>query len=247
MIGVGLNRYSNLGLKSNPDEQHKPIVLKPCSKNLPTFIPSSPSSSSSSSSYSYSYRERERERDMLGSTVRTVRRVSSSSNHNVLLKDSILKRFNNTSTDSIFISKTNKFFSSSSSTTQINKNNETHLRNGECCTTTLAAHVLRNSKNNRQRQRGGGGGVVRHQQQQKKTTTTDREDKDRDAIELALDSVVKIFTVSSSPNYILPWQNKSQRESMGSGIFPFFFFHIRTLFLSANYNYEVWPKFKLIF
>ena len=62
-IGVGLNRYSNLGLKSNPDEQHKPIVLKPCSKNLPTFIPSSSSSSSSSSSYSYSYRERERERE----------------------------------------------------------------------------------------------------------------------------------------------------------------------------------------
>lgn len=38
------------------------------------------------------------------------------------------------------------------------------------------------------------------------------------AIELALDSVVKIFTVASSPNYFLPWQNKSQRESMGSGI-----------------------------
>uniref|UniRef100_A0A6N2LRG4 Protease Do-like PDZ domain-containing protein n=1 Tax=Salix viminalis TaxID=40686 RepID=A0A6N2LRG4_SALVM len=37
------------------------------------------------------------------------------------------------------------------------------------------------------------------------------------AIELALDSVVKIFTVSSSPNYFLPWQNKSQRETMGSG------------------------------
>eukprot|EP00257_Ricinus_communis_P024959 XP_025012373.1 protease Do-like 10, mitochondrial [Ricinus communis] len=37
------------------------------------------------------------------------------------------------------------------------------------------------------------------------------------AIELALDSVVKIFTVSSSPNYFLPWQNKPQRESMGSG------------------------------
>ncbi|PIN05246.1 Serine protease [Handroanthus impetiginosus] len=37
------------------------------------------------------------------------------------------------------------------------------------------------------------------------------------AIELALDSVVKIFTVSSSPSYFLPWQNKSQRESMGSG------------------------------
>ncbi|KAK4707828.1 hypothetical protein R3W88_028753 [Solanum pinnatisectum] len=37
------------------------------------------------------------------------------------------------------------------------------------------------------------------------------------AIELALDSVVKIFTVSSSPNYFLPWQNKSQRETTGSG------------------------------
>ncbi|XAR65833.1 Peptidase Do [Bertholletia excelsa] len=37
------------------------------------------------------------------------------------------------------------------------------------------------------------------------------------AIELALDAVVKIFTVSSSPNYFLPWQNKSQREMMGSG------------------------------
>jgi hypothetical protein len=38
------------------------------------------------------------------------------------------------------------------------------------------------------------------------------------AVELALDSVVKVFTVSSSPNYFLPWQNKAQRESMGSGM-----------------------------
>ncbi|CAN6447411.1 unnamed protein product [Victoria cruziana] len=37
------------------------------------------------------------------------------------------------------------------------------------------------------------------------------------ASELALDSVVKIFTVSSSPNYFLPWQNKPQRETTGSG------------------------------
>ncbi|PKA61591.1 Protease Do-like 10, mitochondrial [Apostasia shenzhenica] len=37
------------------------------------------------------------------------------------------------------------------------------------------------------------------------------------AIELALDSVVKVFTVSSSPSYFLPWQNKSQREGTGSG------------------------------
>uniref|UniRef100_A0A5B7BGG7 Protease Do-like 10 n=1 Tax=Davidia involucrata TaxID=16924 RepID=A0A5B7BGG7_DAVIN len=45
------------------------------------------------------------------------------------------------------------------------------------------------------------------------TTTVDA----YSTIELALDSVVKIFTVSSSPNYSLPWQNKSQRETMGSG------------------------------
>ncbi|CAN0881955.1 Protease Do-like 10, mitochondrial [Linum grandiflorum] len=37
------------------------------------------------------------------------------------------------------------------------------------------------------------------------------------AVELALVSVVKIFTVFSTPNYILPWQNKSQRETTGSG------------------------------
>ncbi|KAL3654007.1 Protease Do-like 10, mitochondrial [Castilleja foliolosa] len=37
------------------------------------------------------------------------------------------------------------------------------------------------------------------------------------AIELALDSVVKIFTVKSSPSYLLPWQNRCQRESKGSG------------------------------
>lgn len=44
------------------------------------------------------------------------------------------------------------------------------------------------------------------------------------AIELALDSVVKIFTVASSPSYSLPWQNKSQRESMGSGLHLFRFY-----------------------
>ncbi|WJX70168.1 Protease Do-like 10, mitochondrial [Trifolium repens] len=45
------------------------------------------------------------------------------------------------------------------------------------------------------------------------TTTTNN----NTAVELAFNSVVKIFTVSCSPNYLLPWQNKSQRESMGSG------------------------------
>ncbi|XP_020216973.1 protease Do-like 10, mitochondrial [Cajanus cajan] len=37
------------------------------------------------------------------------------------------------------------------------------------------------------------------------------------AVDLALNSVVKVFTVSCSPNYLLPWQNKSQRETTGSG------------------------------
>lgn len=68
---------------------------------------------------------------------------------------------------------------------------------------SLAAHVL--LRNNRPR--------PRPQPRLQKL-------KDKDAysaIEVALDSVVKIFTVSTSPNYFLPWQNKSQRESMGSG------------------------------
>ncbi|GBG79801.1 hypothetical protein CBR_g30063 [Chara braunii] len=37
------------------------------------------------------------------------------------------------------------------------------------------------------------------------------------AAELPLDPIVKIFSVSSSPNYFLPWQNKPQRETSGSG------------------------------
>ncbi|KAL3721312.1 hypothetical protein ACJRO7_033757 [Eucalyptus globulus] len=35
-------------------------------------------------------------------------------------------------------------------------------------------------------------------------------------METALDSVVKIFTVSSSPDYVLPWQNKPPSEASGS-------------------------------
>ncbi|KAI4342856.1 hypothetical protein MLD38_027424 [Melastoma candidum] len=49
------------------------------------------------------------------------------------------------------------------------------------------------------------------------TISLGREDHAYSAIETALDSVVKVFTVSSSPNYFLPWQNKNQRETMGSG------------------------------
>ncbi|KAK3411326.1 hypothetical protein EUGRSUZ_I00092 [Eucalyptus grandis] len=36
-------------------------------------------------------------------------------------------------------------------------------------------------------------------------------------IETALDSVVKIFTVFSSPDYVLPWQKKPPRRAWGSG------------------------------
>eukprot|EP00700_Malawimonas_jakobiformis_P001081 EC720331.1.p1 GENE.EC720331.1~~EC720331.1.p1 ORF type:complete len:143 (+),score=13.95 EC720331.1:62-490(+) len=34
---------------------------------------------------------------------------------------------------------------------------------------------------------------------------------------LPLQSVVKVFTESTSPNYFLPWQNKSQVEKTGRG------------------------------
>ncbi|KAL5580069.1 hypothetical protein UlMin_012511 [Ulmus minor] len=50
------------------------------------------------------------------------------------------------------------------------------------------------------------------------------------AIEIALDSVVKIFTVSCSPNFILPWQNKPQKESIGSG----FAIHGRQILTNAH-------------
>ena len=40
----------------------------------------------------------------------------------------------------------------------------------------------------------------------------DAEDRD------LLQSIVKVFTVHSSPNYFMPWQNKPQRETSGSGV-----------------------------
>lgn len=74
---------------------------------------------------------------------------------------------------------------------------------------SLAAQVLRRKRLGRRRRN-----LVLERQEDGQTTGMDSA---YSAIELALDSVVKIFTVSSSPNYFLPWQNKSQRESMGSG------------------------------
>lgn len=150
---------------------------------------------------------------MLGSTVRRLRWQGSSLSSSIWVKDCSFQRFlvpegngnigkGNYAASSIF--QTESYANRSNNTSVVG-----------LCSSSLetTALVLRN--------RGGGARrprphMVRARQQRNKTTT----DTDTDAysaIELALDSVVKIFTVSSSPNYFLPWQNKSQRESMGSG------------------------------
>ncbi|XP_059432692.1 protease Do-like 10, mitochondrial isoform X2 [Corylus avellana] len=144
---------------------------------------------------------------MLGSSFRTVRRLCSSFSSSVLLDDCSLQRHLNNSIDKASygassVIETNNCTNRASSSNEIGP-----------CSSSLAtsAHVLRSSRAGARRPRPP---RVRTRQQQKKMTT----DADAySAIELALDSVVKIFTVSSSPNYFLPWQNKSQRESMGSG------------------------------
>ena len=53
------------------------------------------------------------------------------------------------------------------------------------------------------------------------------------AVELALNSVVKVFSVLCSPNYLLPWQNKSQRETMGSGQCSLRFLHLLAHYLKS--------------
>lgn len=64
---------------------------------------------------------------------------------------------------------------------------------------------------------------VRRNAQPRNTTLTHHHSNNT-AVELAFNSVVKIFTVSCSPNYLLPWQNKAQRETTGSGQFFILFF-----------------------
>ena len=46
----------------------------------------------------------------------------------------------------------------------------------------------------------------------------DEYDADAETSADALQSVVRVFTVHSSPNYFQPWANKTQRESFGSGV-----------------------------
>lgn len=150
---------------------------------------------------------------MLGSSFRTARRLCSTFSSSVLLEDCSLQHHLNNiigkaSYGASAVIDTNNYTNRASSSNEIGP-----------CSSSLAtsAHVLRSSRAAARRPRPRRG---RTRQQQKKMTT----DADAySAIELALDSVVKIFTVSSSPNYFLPWQNKSQRESMGSGT-PLFFY-----------------------
>ncbi|KAG2719009.1 hypothetical protein I3843_03G238000 [Carya illinoinensis] len=132
---------------------------------------------------------------MLGSNLRTIRRQFFSFSSSVLLKANY---------------PTSSIINTSRCAYRTNYSNEI-----EPCSSSFvtAAHSLRNSRTTVRRPRPR---WVRARQQLKKMAV----DTDTDAysaVELALDSVVKIFTVSSSPNYTLPWQNKSQRESMGSG------------------------------
>ncbi|KAI5330687.1 PREDICTED: protease Do [Prunus dulcis] len=151
---------------------------------------------------------------MLGTSVRALRRLCSSSSVSSinLIKDYTNKvtataRGTSICTCTIGAAKVEDIAASSSSCSSEPLNSEAHNENGPCACPSVAAvhvHLLRNNNKIRRRRLGD-------RRNNKRSTT------DKDAIELALDSVVKIFTVSSSPNYFLPWQNKSQRESMGSG------------------------------
>ncbi|CAB4275562.1 unnamed protein product [Prunus armeniaca] len=151
---------------------------------------------------------------MLGTSVRALRRLCSSSSVSSinLIEDYTNKvtataRGTSICTCTIGAAKVEDVAASSSSCSFEPLNSEAHNENGPCPCPSVAAvhvHLLRNNNKLRRRRLGD-------RRNNKRSTT------DKDAIELALDSVVKIFTVSSSPNYFLPWQNKSQRESMGSG------------------------------
>ncbi|BFG27240.1 hypothetical protein CerSpe_135150 [Prunus speciosa] len=152
---------------------------------------------------------------MLGTSVRSLCRLCSSSSVSSinLLKDytnkvMVTARGTSICTWTIGAAKVEDVAASSSSSCSSEPlNSEGRNENGPCPRPSIAAmhvHLLRNNDKLRRRRLGD-------RRNNKRSTT------DKDAIELALDSVVKIFTVSSSPNYFLPWQNKSQRESMGSG------------------------------
>lgn len=131
-------------------------------------------------------------------TVELLRRVSTSSVSGYRTSPSLLQRFNGVqsyiphrvTTATPFPTHTSRFCYLS-----VNSQNENRY-------TTASARRINNRNISRRRKAG----------------KSPPNSPAADAVDLALDSVVKIFTVSTSPSYFLPWQNKSQRESMGSGI-----------------------------
>lgn len=133
-------------------------------------------------------------------TVELLRRISTSSASRYLTSPSFLQRYNGVqsyrvTTKSPFPTHISRF----SYSVFVNSQNENRY-------TTASAPISQRRFNNRKNSR------------RRKAGKSPLNSPAADAVELALDSVVKIFTVSTSPSYFLPWQNKSQRESMGSGI-----------------------------
>ncbi|EOA16309.1 hypothetical protein CARUB_v10004459mg [Capsella rubella] len=127
-------------------------------------------------------------------TVELLRRISTSSVSGYRPSPPFLQRFNG-DVQSYFPSHTPRFCYSIS----VNPQNE----NRQYTTASAPVFSKRASKRKISRRRHAG--------------KSQSNSPAADAVDLALDSVVKIFTVSTSPSYFLPWQNKSQRESMGSG------------------------------
>ncbi|XP_022965463.1 protease Do-like 10, mitochondrial [Cucurbita maxima] len=159
---------------------------------------------------------------MLAPTLRSARRLSSSSFSKFLkdslpLASSLAAEINTRANPSAFSSCSASHSSLKSATNDHCCNNgESKMKDENLCNgndivpSSFHKPLLRNRATSRRGMRA----LLPHLNRIKaKRITTDT----FSAIELALESVVKVFTVSSSPNYFLPWQNKSQRETMGSG------------------------------
>ena len=60
---------------------------------------------------------------------------------------------------------------------------------------------------------------VTHQEKEESIVDEAKKTTPPSAIDLALNSVVKVFTVSSKPRLFQPWQISMQNECSGSGIY----------------------------
>ncbi|KAJ0017395.1 hypothetical protein Pint_11676 [Pistacia integerrima] len=128
---------------------------------------------------------------MLGSALRRVTRLCSSSSFSSFI---IFNNATNTTSSRLLLLP--------------------HYHHFSTATTVPAVHETSSLRNKLYRDTRARRRVVRRRFVKKSSNVTTNTYA---AIELALDSVVKVFTVSRSPNYFLPWQNKSQRETTGSG------------------------------